>query len=176
MSYSSQYFSLGILSSVFGFVKNVTVNNITIDIGKPIKTGCKPNGCPKICQITAVISPPHIDATPAAFVTLFQYKPNIIGANRLETAIAVPVTIRLTNPGIVRDNTRATTETIKTEILLQNNILVLSNCLSLGLMISFAIEDEPAIKKESADDMTAASSTTIITTAKENGKSFSTTE
>src|SRR5699024_3768673 len=170
MSYSSQYFSLGILLSVFGFVKNVTVNNITIDIGKPIKTGWKPNGCPKICQITAVISPPHIDATPAAFVTLFQYKPNIIGANRLETTIAVTVTIRISSPGIVRDNIRTTTETIKTEILLRNTILVLSNCLRLGLMISFAIKDEPAIKKESADERTAAGSRTIIRTAKENGK------
>src|SRR5699024_1630927 len=109
---------LNFLYSLLGFVKNVTVNNITIDIGKPMKTGCKPKGCPKICQIKAVIRPPHIDATPAAFVTLFQYKPNITGANKLETAIAVTVTIRLTNPGIIRDNTRATTETIKTEILL----------------------------------------------------------
>src|SRR5690625_416856 len=104
--------------SLLCFVKNVTVNNMMIDIGRPIKTGCQPKGCPKNCQTTAVIRPPHIDVTPALFGTLFQYKPNMTGANKLETAIAVPVTIRLTNPGIVRDNTSAITETIKTEILL----------------------------------------------------------
>src|SRR5690625_7479282 len=76
--------------SLFRFVESVTVNSMTIDIGKPIKTGCKPNGCPKTCQITAVIKPPHMDATPAAFVTLFQYNPNSTGAIRLETAIVVP--------------------------------------------------------------------------------------
>src|SRR5690625_7876485 len=81
--------------SLFRFVESVTVNSMTIDIGKPIKTGCKPNGCPKTCQITAVIKPPHMDATPAAFVTLFHYKPNSTGANCHETALDVHVTIHI---------------------------------------------------------------------------------
>lgn len=89
-----------------------------IDIGNPIKIGCKPKGCPKTCQMTAVSSPPHMEASPASFVTLFQNSPNKTGASNPETDMAVPVTMRFTNPGIAKENTRAITDTINTEILL----------------------------------------------------------
>src|SRR5690625_2850844 len=113
-----------VLTGAFGFVNTIMINKMTIDTGNPIKIGCRPKGWPNICQTTATESPPHMEAMPAAFGTFFQNKPNIIGASRPETVIAVPVTMRLTNSGMTNANTSAATETIKTESLLQSSIFL----------------------------------------------------
>src|SRR5699024_9046550 len=197
---------------------NVTASSIITDTGSPMKMGCKPKGCPAICQRTAIISPLHMEARPAAVVTFFQNMPKITGANKPETVIAVPVTIRLTSPGMVSASTSAITDIINTDNLLHNSIILspwcekfglmisltseddhdrnqgmvhaitslitdiintdnlLHNsiivspwCEKFGLMISLTSEDDPARRKESALDMTAASSTTIIKTTSGKG-------
>src|SRR5699024_7174857 len=99
-------------------VKKVTINRTTIDNGTPIKTGCKSNGWPNSCHMTALDSPLHMEAAPATFDGLLQNNPIAIGANKPETVIAVHVTMRLTNYGTVKASTSATIEMIKTESLL----------------------------------------------------------
>src|SRR5699024_8464460 len=102
--------------------------------------GCTPNGCPSICQMTATMSPLHIEAIPAACVTLFQNMPKTTGASSADTDIAVPVTIRFTNPGMANASTSAIADTINTDNLLYNNIFVLSGSFTFGLMMSLTID------------------------------------
>src|SRR5699024_12414122 len=67
---------------LFDVTNNETITKTNIDKGKPINTGCRPKGCPAICQITATINPVHMDNTPASFVALFQNRPNNTGASK----------------------------------------------------------------------------------------------
>src|SRR5699024_10447806 len=101
--------------------KNVTINRAMMDDGNPINIGRIPKGCPKTCHVIAVPSPIHIDVSPAIFGTLFHYIPNMTGANKPDTTIAVPVFKRCTKHCINKDNTNDTKHTIKTEMLLKNN-------------------------------------------------------
>src|SRR5699024_6386009 len=117
----------------------------------------------------ADISPLHIDILPAIFEGFCQNNPKTTGASKPDTDIAVPVTIRSTNPGIMRDNTKAITDTIKTESLLYNSIFVRLKLLTFGFIISLAIDEAPAIKHESALEMTAANNTIIMITTTRNG-------
>src|SRR5699024_3555004 len=94
------------LNDLFDVTNNETITKTNIDKGKPINTGCRPKGCPAICQITATINPVHMDNTPASFVALFQNRPNNTGASKPETSIAVPATHKLTSCGIYKANNR----------------------------------------------------------------------
>src|SRR5699024_3784419 len=111
----------------------------------------------------------HMDNTPASFVALFQNRPNNTGASKPETSIAVPATHKLTSCGIYKANNRTIIETIATDNRLSSNIFLLVTFFTLGLMISFTIEEAPAIKNESAVEITVASNAIIITMIIGNG-------
>ena len=68
-----------------------------------------------------------------------------------------------------------TTETMTTDNLLYFSISLSSFVLTFGLIISFAIDEDPAIKNESALEITAASNITIINITSVNGNTDCTT-
>src|SRR5699024_9987151 len=110
------------------------------------------------------MSPIHMDVTPACLVAPFQNRPKTTGANNPDTNMAVPVTHKFTNCGIYKASNKANKETKITERWLYFNSVTSSAFFNLGLIISLIMEEEPAIKKESAVEITVAIRTIIMIT------------